>query len=122
MFIKILGLAILTAFMSGCTDDWVSWDEHTIEKAEYTGVNTARVIYKAMDGQHPFHGNGVRIYNRDFTKEYTIRKESTHKYSSQSRYRVDITVEPNWAPGDYIHVSGISFVFGGSAGFEVPIE
>ncbi|MDR2536003.1 MAG: hypothetical protein LBD29_08245, partial [Treponema sp.] len=57
-------LFLITAVMS-CNDDWVDWDESTIEQAEYTGVNTARVIYKSMHCDTLLSHGGVRLYNND---------------------------------------------------------
>jgi hypothetical protein len=112
-------LCILIPFVSliSC-EDGVTPGEHTIKSAEYTGQNTARVIYKSTDWNMPLYGD-VRIFNANFSKEYLIVHETHADALGRNRYAVDITVTPDWLPGDLVTVEGNGY-FIGSAYFEVP--
>jgi hypothetical protein len=116
--IKCIGIAALILLCTGC-EDWVAIDSFIIIHAEYSGPNTARVIFQARDYCTASLFSNVRLYNKDDREQYHIKKESDQKYTSRNKYAVDITVSPDWAPGDHVTVSGRG-VYGGIAEFDVP--
>jgi hypothetical protein len=117
--IKFMAIAALILLCVNCGEDWVSIDSFVIIYTEYTGPNTARVTYKARDFCASSLFGDVLLYNKDDTEQYHIQKESDDKYLSRHRYSVDITVSPDWAPGDRVTVRGRG-VYSGIAEFDVP--
>lgn len=118
VYFKVLCIALLFVF-TGC-DDMVRDDEHTLTEAIYTGPNTARIIYKSIEwGDWNLTSGSVHIYNVTFEKEYFITHETRAENVDTNRYAVDITVRPDWEPGDLVTVSGGGYYFG-SVHFNVP--
>jgi hypothetical protein len=102
---------------------WVGDNEYRIEHVEYTGVNTARIRYKAP-GIQGLRFNGVRIRSksdsdRDYTTEYMIWDEGIHHVYGRVRYYVDIRVRPDWKSGHTVHVIS-GGAFSGLGIFVVP--
>jgi hypothetical protein len=113
-----MSMAAFMLLCMGC-ENWVAIGSFTIIQADYTGPNTARVTYNARDFCTASLYGDVCLYNKNDTEQYRIKKEGDHKYISHHKYSVDITVSPEWEPGDHVTVRGEG-VYGGVAEFDVP--
>jgi hypothetical protein len=90
--VTIMGIALLMFFM-GCGGDWVSPGEFSIKEAEYTGIDTAKITYKAefKPGGTSLWSQGVKIYNKDHTKTYDY-SQGDYEIVGRSRFCVTVTL------------------------------
>lgn len=80
-------------FFMGCGGDWVSPGEFSIKEAEYTGIDTAKITYKAefKPGGTSLWSQGVKIYNKDHTKTYDY-SQGDYEIVGRSRFCVTVTL------------------------------
>jgi hypothetical protein len=118
---KVAYIACIAVFLLlfGCDDTIKSPFE--ILSVEYTGVDTARVVYKAVFNENavPLKDGDVFIFKGDYKKRYTLKNETAYREWGRNTFAIDITVEPNWEPGDKVTVTGRGFYLG-DVSFDVP--
>jgi hypothetical protein len=119
-FIKITCIALFL-FLISIGNFSIGDSTCEIESIEYTGPNKARIIYETWDEKElmSLRTGDVFIFNKDYTKRYSIQEESAPYNVGKYRYAVDITVEPEWEPGDLVTVTGRGHYLG-DASFNVP--